>query len=407
MKVLFLCQRVPYPPDRGDRITTHHFLQHMLNSGASVRVGCLAEENRDLEASSELAQRVTDICVPRIRRAQNRLGSLRGLFSGEPLSLPFFRNRELMARVQEWLREDPPELVYVYSSSMAQYVAKHRSCPRVMQFAELDSDKWRQYARRSGPVTRWIYNRESRLLLEFERRIALDFDVSFVVSPAEKILFTEHIPDVEPIVLPNGVDVDRFRSAGEGQRKPHTAIFTGVMDYPPNVDGVLWFARTCWPAIRARFPDARFLVVGSRPNRAVRALDGQHGIYVTGRVPETQPWFDCAAVAVAPLRVARGLQNKVLEAMSMGLPVVATPAAIGGLPTHGFEILVSATEGDTIAAVCRLMESPGLARQLGKGAAALVRQHYRWEDKFVIFDRAIRTVMKSFVPSAPPNDADP
>ena len=401
MKVLFLCQRVPYPPDRGDRITTHHFLQHMLDSGANVRVGCLAEENRDLEASSELAQRVQDICVPRIRRPQNGLGSLRGFFSGDPLTLPFFRHRELMARVQEWLREDPPDLVYVYSSSMAQYVVEHRSCPRVMQFAELDSDKWRQYARRSSPLTRWIYHREARLLLEFERRIALDFDISFVVSPAEKALFTEYIPDVTPIVLPNGVDVDRFRAAGEGRREPHTAIFTGVMDYRPNVDGVLWFARACWPAIRARFPDAQFLVVGSRPNRAVRALDGQHGIQVTGRVPETQPWFDRAAVAVAPLRLARGLQNKVLEAMSMGLPVVATPAATGGLPTHGDEILVSATEGDTIAAVCRLMESPGLARQLGMRAATLVREHYRWEDMFRIFNRAIRTVSESFTPPTP------
>ena len=222
----------------------------MLKSGASVRVGCLAEENRDLLAASELAQQVTELCAPRIRRSLNRLRSLRGLFCGEPLSLPFYRNRELLATVRKWLREDPPDLVYVYSSSMAQYVMDHRSTPRVMQFAELDSDKWRQYALCGGPLTRWIYNREARLLLEFERRVARDFDLSFVVSPAEKTLFTQQIPDVEPIVLPNGVDVDVFRSAGEDQREPHTAIFTGVMDYPPNVDGVPWFARSCWPAFR-------------------------------------------------------------------------------------------------------------------------------------------------------------
>ncbi len=380
---------MPYPPDRGDRITTHHFLQHLLEREAEVRVGCLAEEARDLEAAEELARSVTAICAPRIRRPLARLWSLRGLLTREPLSLPFFRNRHLVHQVRHWLSTDSPDLVYVYSSSMAQYVAGYSSGLRFMQFAELDSDKWRQYGRHSGPATRWIYQREARLLLEHERWIAREFDLSFVVSPVEQALFTERIPDVRPVVLPNGVDVERFCSAGEARRESHTAIFTGVMDYPPNADAVLWFAEVCWPAIRGRFPDARFLVVGSRPTAAVRALHGHEGIEVTGRVPETQPWFDRAGVAVAPLRMARGIQNKVLEAMSMGLPVVASPSAAGGLVTQGEDVLVVAEPEHTTAEVCKLMGNPGSARELGLRAARFVRERYRWQDMFAILDREL------------------
>lgn len=385
-----MCQRVPYPPDRGDRITTSAFLQHLLQKGARVRVGCLCEEDRDREGVAALRGRVDEICAPRLP-SLGRLRSLRGLLTGEPLSLPFFRHRQLVDRVGTWAREDPPDLVYVYSSSMAQYAMHdaHRKAVRVMQFAELDSDKWRQYARRSSVLTRWIYAREARLLLDFERRVAREFDLSFVVSPTEKELFTEYIPDVEPVVLPNGVDVDQFRSAGEDRREPHTLIFTGVMDYLPNVDGVLWFASACWSRIRSRFPDARFLVVGSKPTASIRALSGRDGIEVTGRVPETQPWFDRSAVALAPLRLARGIQNKVLEAMSMGLPVVASPAAAEGLEEAGQCFLVAEGDEETVASVCRLLENPEEARQLGRRAAEFVRQHFRWQDMFAIFDREV------------------
>ena len=394
MKVLFLCQRVPYPPDRGDRITTYHFLQHFLARDASIRVGCLAKEQKDLEAVAELVSRGIEVCSPRMHPALSRLGSLRGLLTGEPLSLPYFRHRALAHAVRTWLRDDPPDLLYVYSSSMAQYVVEHRSAVRVMQFAELDSDKWRQYAKNSRLVSRWIYQREARLLLEYERRIAVEFDVSFVVSPVEKSLFAEQIPEVEPVVLPNGVDVDKFQSVGDERRDPHTLIFTGVMDYRPNADGVLWFTECCWPAVRSRFPDARFLVVGSRPPVAVRAMNGHNGIEVTGRVPETQPWFDRAALAIAPLRMARGIQNKVLEAMSMGLPVVGSTSAVQGLASHGEEVRVADDPGDTTAAVIRLMADPELARELGQRASRFVRQNYRWQDMFTILDRELDRLMK-------------
>lgn len=378
---------MPYPPDRGDRITTHHVLRHLRDRGDEVRVGCLAETAQDVEFSAAVATWARDVRAPRLDRRLARLGSLRGLFTGEALTLPFFRRRPLAAAVRRWLAEDPPDLVWVYSSSMAQYVLDWDGGRRVMQFAELDSDKWRQYAEHARGPARWIYAREARRLLEFERRVARTFDTSLVVSEVERELFRQHIPDVDPIVVPNGVDVEHFTSAGDQHREPHTIVFTGVMDYEPNVDGVLWFVAHCWPKIRERFADARFLVVGSRPAPRIRALASRPGIEVTGRVPTIPPWLDRAAVAVAPLRLARGVQNKVLEAMSMGLPVVASPQAARGLGEVPDDTLaVREGAAATTAAVLELLGDPRAARAMGARAAEFVRAHYRWERVYDLLD---------------------
>ncbi len=383
MDVLFLAQRVPYPPDRGDRITTWHFVRHYAERGDRVRIGAFAESARDREAAAELARRVgAEVCAVPISRRWRRLASLRGLLSGQALTLPFFWSGRLARQVSQWAAAAPPDLVHVYSSSMAQYALGLRGARRLMQFAELDSDKWAQFAAARRGVARWIYAREAARLLRFERRVAHEFDWSCVVSEAERELFRQRIPDVDPQVLPNGVDVEQFASRGDAQRDPHAVVFTGVMDYEPNVDGVLWFVRECWPAVRARVPDARLFVVGSQPVAAIRNL-ARDDIVVTGRVAATPEWFDRAAVAIAPLRLARGVQNKVLEALSMGLPVVATSPAARGLGATPGEFLRSADGAQEFAgAVAALLQDPARARSLGLAAAAYVRAHWRWEDVF-------------------------
>ncbi|MEM7200799.1 MAG: TIGR03087 family PEP-CTERM/XrtA system glycosyltransferase [Planctomycetota bacterium] len=397
MNVVFLCQRVPYPPDRGDRITTYHVLQHLLGRGARVRVGCFTEEARDLEAARVLSDRVTEVCAPRIRARLRKAQSLPGLLRGQALSLRYYQSAALARAIDRWMAEDPPDLVYLYSAFMAQYVTQHRGPVRFMQFAELDSDKWRQYSESSqgGVLSRFIYGREAKLLLAFEQHVARTFEVSGVVSEVERELFRRHIPEVDPVVLPNGVDVDHFRSTGDAQRHPHGVVFTGVMDYEPNIDGVQWFADECWEALRAEFPDAVFRIVGSRPTAAVQAMATRPGIEVTGRVPETPPYFDQASVAVAPLRLARGVQNKVLEAMSMGTAVVATPQAAQGLGQVPDDTLIVAEGSDaTRRAVAALLGDPSRARAVGQRAAAWVRQHYRWEQVLAGLDRAIDPLLR-------------
>ncbi len=396
-KVVFLCQRVPWPPDRGDRITTWHFLQHLLARGADVQVGCFQEEDRDAEGVSFLARRCREVVAPRLSRRVRKLGSLRGLLTGEALTLPFFRDRRLQAAVERWSEPSPPDLVYVYSSSMAQYALHTKARAKVMQFAELDSDKWRQYAARSGGLGRWIYAREATKLLAFEDRVARTFSRSLVVSEVERELFRERIPGIEPVVLPNGVDVAHFTTAGEGNRHAHTAVFTGVMNYEPNVDGVCWFVAQCWPALRTRFPDARLLIVGSKPVAKVQALEQVPGVTVTGRVPETPPFFDQAGVALAPLRLARGVQNKVLEAMSMALPVVSSPQAaqgLGEMPPGTLTIADGAAA--TIAGVSELFSDPARARSVGAAAARWVREHWRWERMYERLDAILAELGVSF-----------
>ena len=315
---------------------------------------------------------------------------MRGLLSGSPLTTVFFRHRELQETVDRWIAEDPPDLIYVYSSSMAQYALHHPTGFRFMQFAELDSDKWLQYAaHKSGPAA-WIYRREAVRLLEFETVVARAFDTSAVVSPVEKALFMEKIPDVTPVVLPNGVDVDYFQTKGEDHREPHTLIFTGVMDYEPNVLAVHWFVEQCWPSIRTQLPDAKFMIVGSKPIRSVRRLHGTQGVEVTGRVPEIPPLMDRAAVAIAPLQLCRGVQNKVLEAMSTSLPVVASPQAVQGLgdPTED-TLRIAESPEDTVSCVVALLVDAAGARRMGANAARWVRENFRWENAFATFDSVI------------------
>jgi len=378
---------VPYPPDRGDRITTHHFLQHLIERGDRVQVGCFAEEEADETSIATLRGMVTEVCASRLRRTARKITSLRGLFSGTSLTEVFFRDRTLQRTIDRWVHEDPPDLVYVYSSSMAQFVMGHAGPFRFMQFAELDSDKWRQYATHSRGIPAWIYRREAKRLLAFETRVAHAFSACAVVSEVERQLFEERIPGVTPIVLPNGVDVDHFATSGDGTREPHTVIFTGVMDYQPNVQGVTWFVDRCWPKIRARLADARLLVVGSRPIEAITRLSGRDGIEVTGRVEMIPPYLDRAAVAIAPLLLARGVQNKVLEAMSTALPVVASPQALQGLGDVDADTVVCADDVTTTTnAVLDLLENPHKARAMGQRAARFVRARFRWEHMYRILD---------------------
>ena len=386
---MFLCQRVPWPPDRGDRITTWHFLQHLLARGAEVRIGCFQEEDRDRAAVEFLDSRCAEVVAPRLSRGLRKLTSMRGLLTGEALTVPFFRHGALQRAMRRWC-ETPPDLVYVYSSSMAQYALGAPAAAKVMQFAELDSDKWRQYAAVSGPLGRWIYGREAKRLLAFEDRVAREFSRSLVVSEVEKQLFEQRIPGVVPDVLPNGVDVEHFRTEGDARRHPHTAVFTGVMDYEPNVDGVCWFVESYWPTIRGRFPDARLLVVGSKPIPKVTALGGKDGITVTGRVETTPPYFDESSVAIAPLRLARGVQNKVLEAMSMSLPTVASPQASQGLGDVPPDSLCVADGADaTIEGVCRWFADPERARRDGAAAGEWVRKEWRWERMYERLDQIL------------------
>jgi sugar transferase (PEP-CTERM/EpsH1 system associated) len=262
---------------------------------------------------------------------------------------------------------------------MGAFLEPHTQLARVMHFAELDSDKWRQYAERSSVPMRWVYAREHRTLREFERRIAHAFDENVLCTPLEQRVFEREIPGEHSLVLRNGVDLAFYRP--EPQRaEPGHLVFVGVMDYLPNIDGCVWFVREILPVIRARHPSTRFTIVGSRPTSAVTALARESGVTVTGFVDDPREYLARAALSVAPLRIARGIQNKVLEALAMGLPVVGTTSATQGVEGEaGRDFVLADSAADFAASVVRLLDDPAQARELGARGRRFVEERYDWE----------------------------
>ncbi|MCC6409238.1 MAG: glycosyltransferase, partial [Planctomycetes bacterium] len=287
MRVLFLSQRVPYPPNRGDKITTWRLIERMKRRH-EVSAIAFAHDDADREAARELEKlgvRTTAIDYDD-RRA--KFASLPLLFGSTPLTLGVYGSKALQAAVDRVAQDF--DVGYAYSSSMGVFLEPHARLKRVMHFAELDSDKWRQYSERASFPMSWVYRREARTLLEVERRIAKSFDENVFCTPLEQRIFQEQIPGAGSLVLRNGVDLAFYRPKPE-RAEPNHLVFTGVMDYLPNVDGCVWFVNGILPRVRERFPDARFTIVGSRPSKEVLALARVAGVTVTGFVDDTRDWL--------------------------------------------------------------------------------------------------------------------
>jgi sugar transferase (PEP-CTERM/EpsH1 system associated) len=373
VKVLFLSQRVPYPPNRGDKITTARLVERMQRAHR-VEIVAFAHDQADREAARELERKGFEIAVfpptPRWRALPALLGS-------EPLTLRVYGSRALQAEVDRRIRGC--DLAYAYSSSMGAFLLPHDGVRRVMHFAELDSDKWRQYAERMPPPLSWVYRREARTLLEFERQLARAVDENVFCTPLEQRIFQERIPGASSLVIRNGVDLAHYAPAPE-KAEPGRLVFVGVMNYHPNVEGVLWFCDRILPRLRVRVPGTQLSIVGSHPVPAIRRLAARPGIEVTGFVDDPRRWLERASVSIAPLRIARGIQNKVLEAMAMALPVVGTSAATQGVEGEsGRDYLVADSEDAQVEAVCALLTDPARARELGRAARRFVEERFHWE----------------------------
>jgi polysaccharide biosynthesis protein PslH len=391
MRILYLAQRVPYPPDRGDKITTYREVAHLARDH-EVSVACLADGPQDLQNVAGLKPLVASVDAVPLRRRRARLRALAALAFGAPLTVAYFNERRLHERVAARMAACRFDAAVVYSSGMAQFVEKYAGVPRIMQFADLDSLKWEQYARSSRAPFRWVYGAEARRLLRYERHVATTFSHSLVSTPRELQDFERLIPGAPASCVSNGVDLDYFHPMDLGKEKA-SLVFTGVMDYFPNVQGVSWFCRDVLPRVRERVPGVTFTICGSRPNAAVRALGQLPGVRVTGRVPDVRPYLGRAEVCVVPLQIARGIQNKVLEAMAMGLPTVTTTPAFEGVGADdGTELVVADRAADFAAAVVRLLQDEALRHRLGRAARAFTEAHYRWETQLARLDNVLAAV---------------
>lgn len=373
-EILFLAHRLPWPPDRGDRIRSWHVLEALTKLHAVHVIAPLdhAEDCQHIAKVESIAASVTTA----VRPASKGMAVARALMTGLPASVALFSLPALHRAVQARLATGRVGTVLAFSGQMAHYVPLDIEARFVMDFVDMDSAKFAQQGAAARGLSGWALRQEARRLRAFETATANRADASLFVSAAEAVLFNE-LTGLSAKVLENGVDATFFAPAAvEAVDAPHPLIvFTGQMDYAPNIDAVTAFARDVMPAL----PTATFAIVGRAPTAAVRAL-ASPSVIVTGEVPDTRPWLAAADVVVAPLALARGIQNKVLEAMAMGKPVVASSAAAHGIDAEaGSELLVADSADAQAAVIAALLADPLRARSIGQAARDRVLARYSWD----------------------------
>lgn len=357
--LLFLCHRIPYPPNKGDKIRSYHFLQ-FLAKHYRIYLGTFIDDPADEQHCDKVREYCADLCAISINPGWRRLMSLRGLLTGEALGLPYYRHPRMSQWVKRTCQSAQPTRALVFSSTMAQYLPwqKRETLRAIVDFVDVDSEKWRAYAAQKPWPVSLVYQREADRLLDYEKQLATRAAASVFVSAVEARLFNSllDVPLSSVSHVDNGVDLTYFQ-ADPILRNPYPAgrpifVFTGAMDYWANVDAVTWFADEVFPSVRASTEAAEFWIVGSRPTPKVRQLGERSGIRVTGAVADIRPYLQHAWVVVAPLRIARGVQNKVLEALAMSKVIVGTTAAFEGIELQGCADLHVADHASGFARVC-------------------------------------------------------
>lgn len=409
--LLFLTHRIPYPPNKGDKLRSFHLLRH-LSQCYRVHLGTFIDDPADWQYVPTLREMCGETRFLKLDSARARLRSLRGLLGHGPLTVPYYYDRALQDWVDGLMSDRPIHRILVFSSAMAQYVAGFSGpdLRRVIDFVDVDSDKWLQYAERKAGPMRWLYRRESRTLQSYEAGVAASFDVSLFVSKSETALFRglTGAPAERVTHINNGVDADYF-SPGRDYPNPYrpdedVLVFTGAMDYWANVDAVCWFATEVLPIIRSRRPSARFYVVGARPSAEVQRLGEAEGVQVTGTVDDIRPYLAHARAAVAPLRISRGVQNKVLEAMAMAKPVLATPAAMEGIEAAEQLEELATDDKRVIAERAVALLGGSDAAELGRIGRRCVLEHYDWTKNLQQMERLLNG--GASVPSAVEHSAE-
>jgi sugar transferase (PEP-CTERM/EpsH1 system associated) len=394
--LLFLAQRLPYPPTKGEKIRAFHELKY-LSQWYDIHLGCLIDDPDDRQYIDTIRAMCRDVHVAQISRRAGRVTCLRGLLTGKALSVAYFSDRGLSDWVRNVVETVRPAVTFVYSSNMAPYVLDlPNTGKRIVDLVDVDSEKWRMFAETTSGPMRLVYRREWRKIARLEQRIAREADLSVLVSNAEAGLFARQHPENTSRIrgVSNGVDHRYFDPALDHPEvfdatRPNY-VFTGTMDYPPNADAVIWFATEILPVIRRTLPAARFHIVGSNPSPEVHNLERFDGVFVTGRVPDVRPFIAHATASVAPMRIARGIQNKVLEAMAMGRPVVLTSGALEGIDADPVVETILADTVESFAGACCRMAITNDGAAIGAAARARVVRDYDWESTLRRFDDVLR-----------------
>jgi polysaccharide biosynthesis protein PslH len=400
--LLFLMQRLPYPLIKGEKVRNWRILNY-LTRWYDVHFGCLIDDPDDFQHIPTVRALCKDMYTAPLDRTRAKLTCATGLLTGEPLSVTFFRDRGLRRWVEDVVARVKPEMIFVNSSNMAPYILDlPRTGKRVVELGDVDSEKFHSYSETSTTPMRQIYRREWRLVEKLERRVALECDYSVLVTEAEAALLRTKVPEAAAKIVGISCGVDhRYFDPSHAYPAPFDPatgpafVFTGTMDYLPNIDAVVWFATAVLPLIQRTLPTARFFIVGSNPSEDVKRLTKLDGVTVTGRVADVRPYIFHATASVGPMRIARGIQNKVLEAMAMGKPVIVTSGALEGIDaTPGQEVILADDAAAFANAAIRLTGPNGgttpEGEALGQAARHLILRRYDWDACLTGFDDLMR-----------------
>jgi sugar transferase (PEP-CTERM/EpsH1 system associated) len=394
--ILYLVHRLPYPPNKGDKVRSYHLLKHLV-AQHSVFLGTFVDDPDDEQHLPYLRELCADLCAIPLIPKKAKIRSLNGLLAGEPLTLRYYRDSRLYEWVKNTCRQNKIDAIVVFCSAMAQYVEHINRTPIVIDFVDVDSEKWTQYADKHHWPMSWLYRREGQMLLAYERSAASRCDRSFFVTEAEAQLFKEKAPEcaVRIDAICNGVDAEYF-SPDESRENPfpeneYSIVFTGAMDYLPNSDAVCWFVAEVLPLLQKSYANLRFYIVGRTPSEEVLALASDK-VVVTGTVPDVRPYLQYASVVVAPLRIARGIQNKILEAMAMARPVIASTECAAAIESEkGQELLTAGCAAEFHSHISELLENQALSSRIGQAARKRVLGSYSWGAHLSAIDRYLGT----------------
>ncbi|MBO6503778.1 MAG: TIGR03087 family PEP-CTERM/XrtA system glycosyltransferase [Kordiimonadaceae bacterium] len=396
-KILFVAHRIPYPPNKGDKIRSWNFLKHLCEHH-EVHAGFFIDEPEDQEHLTFLETHCASVHSAFASPLTQKCASLRGFAVGRSLTEMAYPSKTLRSKLQEVL-EQGVDLIFLFSAASRSFLPKQVSVPIITDFVDVDSAKWDAYAAQKSDIMGAVYAREGRMLRHFEQELAKESAASVFVSADEADLFKQRLGTVSEMLsvsgIANGVATEIFdpgnyaNTISNGRR----ILFTGAMDYAPNVDAVEWFARNIFPIVRNSLQDAEFFVAGRPVAPAIRALSTIDGVTIVGGVQDMAAEIAKSDVVVAPLRTARGIQNKVLEGMAMAKPVVCTSAANEGINAPDGDAIVVADQADSFAdAVVQLLNNPSTASGVGNNARLFVQQHNSWDAAFGQLDQVIERV---------------
>jgi len=383
--LLFLCHRIPFPPNKGDKIATFNLLKY-LSKRYQVHLGYFIDDQHDLQYIDKLRPYCASSFDLNICDKRQAVSGINALFSGSSISTSHYRSASFQHWVDLTIAEFEIEKLYVYSSAMAQFIdhPRYQQKTRILNMTDIDSDKWRQYAQAKPWYSKWVYAREHRQLGKYEQQVLHNFDAVTLVTPQETELFCQMSPD--PLAnkihtLTNGVDTDYFNPSADfkllATSTAPVLCFTGAMDYWANVDAMLWFCDNIWPKILQQHPQCKFYIVGGNPTAKVVALAERQGITVTGRVPDVRPYLAHCHLVIAPMRIARGVQNKVLEAMAMAKPVVMTSMAQEGIKVNEQQQLLVIDDSEHMAqSINQLLSGPIACYEHNR---QWILNHYSWD----------------------------